>query len=100
MKTIHSITLPKARWTWSPMDTYGDGKISEKEFQEGMQAIADKVGEEQLVDSIIRAWADHPLALEKAEKDKEAVLAVVKQNGCLLEYADESLQKDKQVVLA
>ena len=54
MKTIHSMTLPKARWTWSAMDTDGDGKISEKEFQEGMQAIADKVGEEQLVDSIIR----------------------------------------------
>ena len=80
MKNIHSMTLPKARWAWSAMDTDGDGKISEKEFQEGMQAIADKVGEEQLLDSIIRAWPDHPLALEKAKKEKEAVLAAVKQD--------------------
>ena len=71
MKNIHSMTLPKARWEWSAMDTDGDGKISEKEFQEGMQAIADKVGEEQLVDSIIRAWTDHPLALEKAKEEKD-----------------------------
>ena len=77
MKNIHSMTLPKARWAWSAMDTDGDGKISEKEFQEGMQAIADKVEEEQLVDSIIRAWTDHPLALEKAKKEREVFLAAV-----------------------
>merc|ERR1719443_1396800 len=97
MKTIHSMTLPKGRWTWSAMDTDGDGKISEAEFRKGMQAIADKVGEEQLLDSIIRAWTDHPLALEKAKKEKEAVLAAVAQNGwadsSALEYADESLKK-------
>ena len=80
MKQIHSMTLPKARWTWSAMDTDGDGKISESEFQEGLRAISDKVGEEQLLDSIIRAWTDHPLALEKAKKAKEeeeALLAVL-----------------------
>ena len=65
MKKIHSMTLPKARWEWIAMDTDGDGKISEREFQEGMQAISDKVGEEQLLDCIIRAWPDHPLALEE-----------------------------------
>merc|ERR1719161_1578702 len=100
MKNIHSMTLPKARWTWSAMDTDGDGKISEKEFQEGMQAISDKVGEEQLVDSIIRAWTDHPLALEKAKKEKEVVLAAVKKDEHALEYAPESLKKDKEFVLA
>merc|ERR1719191_1350482 len=100
MKNIHSMTLPKARWEWSAMDTDGDGKISVSEFRKGMQAISDKVGEEQLLDSIIRAWTDHPLALEKAKKEKEAVLAAVAQAGEALMYADESLQKDKEVVLA
>merc|ERR1712078_981508 len=47
MKQIHSMALPKARWTWSAMDTDGDGKISENEFQEGMQAISDEIGEEK-----------------------------------------------------
>ena len=87
MKNIHSMTLPKARWEWSAMDTDGDGKISESEFQEGIQAISDKVGEEQLVDSIIRAWTDHPLALEKAKKEKERILAAVAQDGLALRHA-------------
>ncbi len=34
------------------------------------------------------------------QKDKEVVLAAVQQNGLALEYADKSLQKDKEVVLA
>ena len=38
MKNIHSMTLPKARWTWSVIDTDGDGEISESEFHKGMQA--------------------------------------------------------------
>merc|ERR1719271_520198 len=88
MKQIHSMTLPKARWPWTAMDTDGDGKISESEFQEGMQAISDKVGEEQLLDCIIRAWTDHPLALEKAKKEKEAVLAAVARDGRALKHAD------------
>merc|ERR1719271_1736995 len=83
MKNIHSMTLPKARWEWSAMDTDGDGKISESEFLEGMQAISDKVGEEQMVDSIIRAWPDHPLALEKAKKE-------IAKDGFALQYAPES----------
>merc|ERR1719191_1877756 len=93
MKEIHSMTLPKARWAWSAMDTDGDGKISENEFLEGMQAISDKVGEEQLLDSIIRAWTDHPLALEKARKEKEEVLAAVAQDGYALGSAPEWLKK-------
>ena len=93
MKTIHSFTLPQARWTWSGMDTDGDGTISEDEFRKGMQAISDKVGEEQLIDSIIRAWTDHPLALEKAKKEKEEVLAAVAQDGYALMYADERLRR-------
>merc|ERR1719238_792294 len=100
MKNIHSMTLPKARWAWSAMDTDGDGKISESEFRKGMQAISDKVGEEQLLDSIIRAWTDHPLALEKARKEKEAALAAVAESGSMLTLAGESLKKDKEVVLA
>ena len=92
MKNIHSMTLPKARWEWSAMDTDGDGKISESEFLKGIQAISDKVGEEQLLDSIIRAWPDHPLALEKAKEEKEAVLAAVAEAGEYdLECAPESL---------
>ena len=91
MKNIHSMTLPKARGEWSAMDTDGDGKISEDEFLNGVQAISDKVGEEQLLDSIIRAWTDHPLALEKARKEKEAVLAAVAQDGFAPMYADERL---------
>ena len=84
-KKIHSMTPPKARWTWSVMDTDGDGKISEREFQEGMQAICDIVGEEQLLDSILRAWTDHPLALEREKADIEAELAAaaqIKTNTC------------------
>ena len=48
MKNIHSMTLPKARWEWSAMDTDGDGRISESEFQEGIQAISDKVGDRRM----------------------------------------------------
>ena len=65
-KTIHSMSLPNARWAWSTMDTDSDGKISESEFLEGMQAISDKVGEGQLLDCIRRTWTDHPLALGEA----------------------------------
>ena len=43
MKQIHSMALPKVRWTWSAMDTDGDGKISMSEFCEAMQAISDEV---------------------------------------------------------
>ena len=100
MKNIHSMTLPKARWTWSSMDTNGDRKISEKEFQEGMQAIFDKVGTKQMLDCIIRAWPDHPLALEKAKEEREVVLAAVAQHGFALQDANVSLKKDKKVVLA
>ena len=49
MKRIHSITFPKARWTWSDMDTDGDEKISESEFKEGMQAIAHVLTEEPVL---------------------------------------------------
>ena len=65
-KNIHSMSQPNARWTWSTMDTDSDGKISESEFLEGMQAISDKVGEGQLLDCIRRTWTDHPLALGEA----------------------------------
>ena len=61
-KQIHSMSLPNARWSWSAMDTDRDGKISESEFLEGMETIADRVGEEQLLDCIMHAWTDHPLA--------------------------------------
>ena len=57
---------PSLRWAWSDMDTDGDGKVSESEFLEGMQAISDKVGEGQLLDCIRRTWTDHPLALGEA----------------------------------
>jgi hypothetical protein len=92
MKQIHSMALPKARWTWSAMDTDGDGKISENEFQEGLQAISDKVGEEQLLDCIIRAWPDHPLALEKAkeEKDRQDLLD---QLGQVMQSLDPARQR-------
>merc|ERR1719174_1781645 len=86
------------------MDTDGDGQISESEFRKGMQAISDKVGEEQLLDSITRAWTDHPLALEKAKKEKERILAAVAQDGLALRHAGtlymNSMKKDKEVVLA
>ena len=36
----------------------------------------------------------------KFKSDREVVLAVVKQDGCLLGYADESLWSDREVVLA
>src|SRR5438309_1502320 len=36
---------------------------------------------------------------ESLKKDKEVVLAAVKQNGCVLKYADESLKKDKKIIL-
>ena len=32
-------------------------------------------------------------------KDKSFVLEAVKQDGCALEYADESFKKDKSIVL-
>ena len=36
----------------------------------------------------------------KDNKDRNEVLAAVKEDGNALEYADESLQKDKEIVLA
>ena len=36
---------------------------------------------------------------ETLKKDKEVVLEAVKQDGILLKYADETLRKDKEVVL-
>ena len=65
-----------------------------------MQAISDKVGEEQLLDSIIRAWPDHPLTLEIAKEEKKAVLATVAQDGYELEYAPESLDFDSELDIA
>ena len=52
------------------MDTDGDGKISESEFQEYMQGLAsgDWRMEFELVDSIVRAWPNHPLSLEMARE--------------------------------
>ena len=35
----------------------------------------------------------------KFKKDKEIVLAAVKQDGRALEYADESLKKDREIAL-
>merc|ERR1719379_1514388 len=91
MKKIHSIALPKARWTWSAMDTDGDGKISVSEFHEGMQAISNKVGEEQLLDCIIRAWTDHPLALEfKGQKGTdESYQALLEDRNKIRDEYDE-----------
>lgn len=39
------------------------------------------------------------LADETLKKDKEIVLAAVKQNGMALMYADKTLKKDKEIVL-
>ena len=33
MKNIHSMMLPKARWSWKDMDKNRDGKISKSEWQ-------------------------------------------------------------------
>ena len=38
--------------------------------------------------------------LEELKKDKEVVLAAVRQDGDALKYASKELQKDKEVVLA
>jgi len=37
---------------------------------------------------------------EELKKDKEVVLAAVRQDGDALKYASKELQKDKEVVLA
>ena len=37
---------------------------------------------------------------ESLKKDKEIVMAAVKQDGYALQYADESLKKDREIVLA
>ena len=63
-KKLHSMTMPKGRWTWADKDTNGDGRISMSEWLAAMQAIADKAGEEHLLWAIIRSWNDHPLAVE------------------------------------
>ena len=54
---------------------------------------------------VLAAVTQHGSALEYADeslkKDKEVVIAAVTQSGILaLKYADESLKKDKEVVLA
>ena len=68
-KKIHSMTVPKKRWMFKDMDKDEDGKISTREWHEAMHAIADEVGEEDLLACIVRAWPDHPLALS-AEHDE------------------------------
>ena len=40
-KKLHSMTMPKGRWTWADKDLDGDGKISVSEWLAAMQAIAD-----------------------------------------------------------
>ena len=64
LKHLHSMTMPKGRWTWKDKDIDGDGKISKSEWRAAMQAIVDKAGEEHLLWAIIRSWDDHPLSVE------------------------------------
>ena len=54
-KKLHSMTMPKGRWTWKDKDTDCDGKISKSEWRAAMQAIVDKAGEEHLLWAIIRS---------------------------------------------
>ena len=45
-------------------------------------------------------WELQNLPDDSLKKDKEIVLAAVKQDGGALEFADDSLKKDKKIVLA
>jgi len=55
-------------------------------------------------DEVLAAVKENGRALEDADKslqkDREIVMAAVKQNGLALEHADKSLQKDKEIVMA
>ena len=88
-KLLHSMVLPKARWKLSDMDTDGDGTVSSSEWLDAMQKLAEDAGEEQLLEGLVRAWEDHPLArslkalneafeLQDAE-DPEAFIAALRK---------------------
>ena len=55
-------------------------------------------------DYVLAAVKDDGRALQFADpslmKDRELVLVAIKENGLALKYADESLKKDKEFVLA
>ena len=54
-------------------------------------------------DEVLAAVKENGRALEDADKslqkDREIVMAAVKQDGCALEYADDSFKADREVVL-
>ena len=48
---------------------------------------------------LIKRGSAHELADDSLKKDKEIVLKLLKQDGDALQYADDSLKKDKEIVL-
>ena len=58
-KAVHSLFLPKVRMYWElkQMDKDKDGKVSLSEWLSGTEAIADFVGEEPFLTSLLK-WSE------------------------------------------
>ena len=58
-KAVHSLFLPKVRmyWEWKEMDKDKDGKVSLSEWLSVTEAIADFVGEEPFLTSLLK-WSE------------------------------------------
>lgn len=87
-KKLHSMMPPRARWTWSDMDTDGDGKIDKNEWHTAMEGIAGEVGETELLGGIMRGWDDHPLCLARAALWEAAGKPVPQPDGSEIGKAD------------
>ena len=76
-KAVHSLFLPKDRmyWAWREMDKDQDGKVSLSEWLSGTEAIADFVGEEPFLTSLLK-WSE--LETQRAGRQAERLHEKIK----------------------
>jgi len=61
--------------------------------------MKDNKDRDEVLAAVKQNGPDLKYADKSLQKDREIVMAAVKQNGWALQYADESLQKDKEIVM-